>query len=139
MLFYLFFLFFFFFSSRRRHTRLVSDWSSDVCSSDLLSFTPTWSGRSRRSYGASDLLLPKPKRQQIPRERSPFSLLLVAAFHYGSDLRRAHSCAKRAAARDTVYKRHCSGGHQVCTFPRQRWNSHQSRNLWPRRLCRGFR
>src|SRR5215213_11354968 len=28
----------FFFSSRRRHTRLVSDWSSDVCSSDLLLF-----------------------------------------------------------------------------------------------------
>src|SRR5438093_4870424 len=26
---------FFFFSSRRWHTRLVSDWSSDVCSSDL--------------------------------------------------------------------------------------------------------
>src|SRR5438093_3281249 len=26
----------FFFSSRRRHTRSVSDWSSDVCSSDLL-------------------------------------------------------------------------------------------------------
>src|SRR5437016_12037392 len=25
----------FFFSSRRRHTRLVSDWSSDVCSSDI--------------------------------------------------------------------------------------------------------
>src|SRR5574341_2046552 len=25
----------FFFSSRRRHTRLVGDWSSDVCSSDL--------------------------------------------------------------------------------------------------------
>src|SRR5438046_8322882 len=29
---------FFFFSSRRRHTRLVSDWSSDVCSSDLGAF-----------------------------------------------------------------------------------------------------
>src|SRR5262245_66139138 len=29
------FLFFFFFSSRRRHTRCLSDWSSDVCSSDL--------------------------------------------------------------------------------------------------------
>src|SRR5258706_7716312 len=29
---------FFFFSSRRRHTRLVSDWSSDVCSSDLSKF-----------------------------------------------------------------------------------------------------
>src|SRR2546422_1830756 len=29
-------LFFFFFSSRRRHTRCSRDWSSDVCSSDLL-------------------------------------------------------------------------------------------------------
>src|SRR5260221_5729198 len=29
-------LFFFFFSSRRRHTRSLCDWSSDVCSSDLL-------------------------------------------------------------------------------------------------------
>src|SRR5262245_65467583 len=28
--------FFFFFSSRRRHTRCLSDWSSDVCSSDLI-------------------------------------------------------------------------------------------------------
>src|SRR5690606_39417748 len=27
----------FFFSSRRRHTRFSRDWSSDVCSSDLLS------------------------------------------------------------------------------------------------------
>src|ERR1019366_1121021 len=30
----------FFFSSRRRHTRLVSDWSSDVCSSDLFQPVP---------------------------------------------------------------------------------------------------
>src|SRR5437868_14242379 len=30
------FIFFFFFSSRRRHTRSKRDWSSDVCSSDLL-------------------------------------------------------------------------------------------------------
>src|SRR3712207_6962620 len=29
----------FFFSSRRRHTRYWRDWSSDVCSSDLLAFT----------------------------------------------------------------------------------------------------
>src|SRR5438874_10567536 len=28
--------FFFFFSSRRRHTRSLRDWSSDVCSSDLV-------------------------------------------------------------------------------------------------------
>src|SRR5262245_64417594 len=29
------YLLLFFFSSRRRHTRCLSDWSSDVCSSDL--------------------------------------------------------------------------------------------------------
>src|SRR5437764_8125872 len=29
------FVSFFFFSSRRRHTRYIGDWSSDVCSSDL--------------------------------------------------------------------------------------------------------
>src|SRR5438876_11693875 len=29
-------MFFFFFSSRRRHTRWTGDWSSDVCSSDLV-------------------------------------------------------------------------------------------------------
>src|SRR5437588_5568246 len=31
---------FFFFSSRRRHTRSLCDWSSDVCSSDLAPSTP---------------------------------------------------------------------------------------------------
>src|SRR6266581_6345086 len=34
---------FFFFSSRRRHTRWTGDWSSDVCSSDLIA-----------AYGAMD-------------------------------------------------------------------------------------
>src|ERR1039458_10418399 len=38
---------FFFFSSRRRHTRCLSDWSSDVCSSDLIHFTS-----DRRRMGA---------------------------------------------------------------------------------------
>src|SRR5258707_6614395 len=32
--------YFFFFSSRRRHTRYWRDWSSDVCSSDLLDYQP---------------------------------------------------------------------------------------------------
>src|SRR5687768_5139701 len=43
IIFHLFFVFYnqsilFFFSSRRRHTRCSRDWSSDVCSSDLLGF-----------------------------------------------------------------------------------------------------
>src|SRR5689334_24559136 len=36
MFLFLCFFFFFFFSSRRRHTRWNCDWSSDVCSSDLV-------------------------------------------------------------------------------------------------------
>src|SRR2546430_3661732 len=42
-------VFFFFFSSRRRHTRFDCDWSSDVCSSDLIQVprrTPVASGFS---------------------------------------------------------------------------------------------
>src|SRR5256885_5917499 len=39
------YIIFFFFSSRRRHTRLQGDWSSDVCSSDLLRL------RSARGHG----------------------------------------------------------------------------------------
>src|SRR5437762_5688324 len=35
----------FFFSSRRRHTRYIGDWSSDVCSSDL------GTGRKRKPSG----------------------------------------------------------------------------------------
>src|SRR5690606_40516696 len=35
---------FFFFSSRRRHTSFSRDWSSDVCSSDLLEFSDKLSG-----------------------------------------------------------------------------------------------
>src|SRR5256885_5468453 len=43
---------FFFFSSRRRHTRLQGDWSSDVCSSDLLSGKAVLEALKRRGVDA---------------------------------------------------------------------------------------
>src|SRR3712207_9419979 len=48
---------FFFFSSRRRHTRYWRDWSSDVCSSDLI--YPTvghwiWGGGWLSEFGMQD-------------------------------------------------------------------------------------
>src|SRR5256885_7255840 len=65
---------FFFFSSRRRHTRLQGDWSSDVCSSDLVRISQTtgsnsaerllnsvakWSAiRLRRAWSGIDLMMP---------------------------------------------------------------------------------
>src|SRR5829696_9125353 len=45
-------MFFFFFSSRRRHTRLVSDWSSDVCSSDLDPAATIWDDPGRGGVGS---------------------------------------------------------------------------------------
>src|SRR5256885_11051249 len=42
-----------FFSSRRRHTRLQGDWSSDVCSSDLL----VLAGRSPVGLAEADVVL----------------------------------------------------------------------------------
>src|SRR5947209_16641130 len=44
----IFFIIFIFFSSRRRHTRYWRDWSSDVCSSDLVSTTSQPSSRNDR-------------------------------------------------------------------------------------------
>src|SRR5437016_13801245 len=54
---------FFFFSSRRRHTRLVSDWSSDVCSSDLENPSPV----SPRSPTVTVTELPRQTRPSAPR------------------------------------------------------------------------
>src|SRR5256886_8372376 len=63
--------FYFFFSSRRRHTRFDCDWSSDVCSSDLIAkpsgrlelprrikpgseLVRTWKGKSYRVMVMTD-------------------------------------------------------------------------------------
>src|SRR3712207_7970833 len=44
----------FFFSSRRRHTRYWRDWSSDVCSSDLLGDAPVVVGVPESSADSLD-------------------------------------------------------------------------------------
>src|SRR5437016_11820294 len=52
-----------FFPSRRRHTRLVSDWSSDVCSSDL---TACCSTRSSSPSPGSRTPTSSPRRSSSP-------------------------------------------------------------------------
>src|SRR5262245_65237156 len=53
-------LYFFFFSSRRRHTRCLSDWSSDVCSSDLGSCTASTRSASTTCSGSDMELRAQP-------------------------------------------------------------------------------
>ena len=66
----------FFFSSRRRHTRLVSDWSSDVCSSDLDKVEPDLNFSNLRAgrVGWEELAL-----QKLTNQKSASSHNL----HYG--------------------------------------------------------
>src|SRR5438874_1182352 len=67
---------FFFFSSRRRHTRSLRDWSSDVCSSDLPLFSEWGSIQNTRS--------PTPKRAAAIK-RTAIMFLLHSARVSGSN------------------------------------------------------
>src|SRR6266496_6098952 len=62
--------FFFFFSSRRRHTRSLRDWSSDVCSSDL-EFVAMAARQGKRLRELIEDLLLAATLEQIPSERLP--------------------------------------------------------------------
>src|SRR6266511_1899514 len=55
----------FFFSSRRRHTRFSRDWSSDVCSSDLVHGGQTAASRAMRSAGPRAYPMRRPARPQV--------------------------------------------------------------------------
>src|SRR5437762_5699190 len=63
----------FFFSSRRRHTRYIGDWSSDVCSSDLLELSQVPDrprrppGPELRDAGRADRPAPRLLDREIPR------------------------------------------------------------------------
>src|SRR5260221_6829522 len=56
----------FFFSSRRRHTRSLCDWSSDVCSSDLTLFLLLIWGYNEYTYCAA--IAQARKEQGLRRE-----------------------------------------------------------------------
>src|SRR5438874_12922647 len=79
--------FYFFFSSRRRHTRSLRDWSSDVCSSDLgvnpavsnggnrfetlprlEVFAPEAAGDDRLGPGVENLLAGRSEERRVGKE-----------------------------------------------------------------------
>src|SRR5438045_5613590 len=83
--------FFFFFSSRRRHTRCLSDWSSDVCSSDLRSVEhiprrPTrdavrWTGPSPPQRFALRTCAARPSSSESYETEVDSSLSLLTTAH----------------------------------------------------------
>src|SRR5690606_40156586 len=98
----------FFFSSRRRHTRFSRDWSSDVCSSDLItySFYPVYAGLYEIAYRSVPLAADFSIRVEdyktpnggiiFPNPNAPTGMLLpLAAIEIG----RA-SCRERRASSD---------------------------------------
>src|SRR5207249_7674822 len=81
----------FFFSSRRRHTRSKRDWSSDVCSSDLLRSLDDDAGdpQSVRKRLELDALHPDRKRHTdllAPLGSDLVRLHFLAAIGRGTDL-----------------------------------------------------
>src|SRR5271163_5129216 len=70
-------MFFFFFSSRRRHTRSDRDWSSDVCSSDLVGLV-TFLVRARRCSVRDYLALEWPPARSVLLSVAGMVVLLVA-------------------------------------------------------------
>src|SRR5947199_9178644 len=67
---------FFFFSSRRRHTRCLSDWSSDVCSSDL-----------RRETAARDLDAPPADQREAATQEEFIGLVRSEERRVGKECR----------------------------------------------------
>src|SRR5260221_7423182 len=70
---YVFVLFFFFFSSRRRHTRSLCDWSSDVCSSDLMTFSPSNCGSCVSTVRLKGAYFSRAMRSQVSSTASKVS------------------------------------------------------------------
>src|SRR5690349_23914869 len=83
----------FFFSSRRRHTRSLRDWSSDVCSSDLSAPDGTYSLRvpdagAYRLTGELIAFAPLSKTIDVERSACPLRLDLSMTLASRSEERR---------------------------------------------------
>src|SRR5437763_1490486 len=92
----------FFFSSRRRHTRYIGDWSSDVCSSDLFEREPRLSSRARRWLVALFLLL-------------MFSGMLFATYRYVNTLKQAGGARQQQQQANSAGSNSSPVGHELLT------------------------
>src|SRR5437879_7455972 len=98
-------LYVFFFSSRRRHTRYIGDWSSDVCSSDLMAV-------ANRIMLMGGIVVPYEKTAQLRFERDHLATAIKTAL-------------ERIQATGCVVKR--SEERRVGKECRSRWQTERSK------------
>src|SRR5690349_22752742 len=95
---------FFFFSSRRRHTRSLRDWSSDVCSSDLFPLrlqtiiTGPWTFDAAPAL--TDNHRPALTAHRKTKAASPPQLLIVGAGRASSDGRAGPRSEERRVGKE---------------------------------------
>src|SRR2546422_4503589 len=87
-------LLFFFFSSRRRHTRCSRDWSSDVCSSDLLGHDRADRHAAAEPLGREQHIRLDPLMLARPHFAGPSDAALYLVAHEQDEIGRA-SCRER--------------------------------------------
>src|SRR5439155_5040664 len=96
--------YYFFFSSRRRHTRWPRDWSSDVCSSDLLIDPSTLRGDLEQTYGSVPLAdFPVIRKKRMDAADSTATLGLLEA-----------SRAEMVRSEERRVGKECRCGGSVC-------------------------
>src|ERR1035441_10793653 len=107
----------FFFSSRRRHTRCLSDWSSDVCSSDLRVVLPVFFGQSdacltsKRSFDTMCELNPQVGKDLIVIASSPVMVVTFYIFH-----KNYHGVSRERFARVYSEVSTSAAGRQLATL-----------------------
>src|SRR5437762_14131048 len=81
----------FFFSSRRRHTRYIGDWSSDVCSSDLAE-------KEIRRRRRNDAGGPRAREEELHRAAPLDAEIHRVLVHRSEERRVGKECRSRRAA-----------------------------------------
>src|SRR5256885_2958429 len=129
---------FFFFSSRRRHTRLQGDWSSDVCSSDLILEHRRSGRKSLRKRAVLGVWKRPLLADRLMRTAAPFSALVpgqprLARTPYRDRVRESEVDGEpltifASCLADRVWPESASALEQIATvagfkvgFPKQQW------------------
>src|SRR5260221_5404308 len=153
---------FFFFSSRRRHTRSLCDWSSDVCSSDLCRGTSEFlnGGRNARRWRQSyrcvahsaivSFQKPLRTRRQCPSGRKPSQPTSPRLFHHQKsgetrlapvqrDVVRCHLSSVSGGCATEIGKRALKNGREPTPQPWHSISCTRSSRRTPKMTTSSFR